>query len=67
MVIMAGFVDFEIIWRKPVFADAPQESSAANFGTQGINFQARKPMDEAEWQAELATLTCELPQQVDTP
>lgn len=38
-----GFVDFEITWRANVFDGAPQQSSAANFGTQGINFRARKP------------------------
>ena len=34
--------DFEITWRDDVFKDAPQSSSAANFGTLGINFKARK-------------------------
>lgn len=57
----AGFVDFEITWRKDVFADAPQESSAANFGTLGINFRARKPQDESEWHAALEALNCEIP------
>jgi TusA-related sulfurtransferase len=60
-VVMAGFVDFKITWRADVFSDAPQASSAANFGTVGINFQARKPRDEAEWQAALAALNCEAP------
>ena len=46
---MAGFVDFEITWRKDIFSGAPQESSAANFGTVGINFRARKPANEEEW------------------
>jgi len=41
--VAAGFVNFEITWRVDVFSGAPQESSAANFGTQGINFRARKP------------------------
>jgi hypothetical protein len=36
-------VDFEITWRDDVFKDAPQESSAAAFGTLGINFRATKP------------------------
>ena len=36
----AGFVDFEIIWRKDVFSDAPQAGSAEKFGTLGINFRA---------------------------
>ena len=58
---MAGFVDFEITWRKDVFSGAPQESSAADFGTVGINFRARLPTDEAEWHAALEALNCEIP------
>ena len=54
----AGFVGFEITWREDVFADAPQASSAASFGTLGINFRARKPVNDDEWQAALARLTC---------
>ena len=42
MVTAAGFADFEITWRAKVFDGAPQASSAANFGTIGINFRARK-------------------------
>lgn len=57
---MAGFVDFEITWRKEVFDGAPQESSAASFGTVGINFRARKPKDEAEWFAALDKLSCDV-------
>ena len=38
----AGFTDFEITWREDVFAGAPHQSSAAKFGTLGINFRARK-------------------------
>lgn len=60
-VVMAGFVDFEITWRADVFSGAPQASSAANFGTLGINFRARKPRDEAEWATALAALNCEVP------
>jgi hypothetical protein len=59
-VIAAGFVDFEITWRAEVYAGAPQSSSAAQFGTLGINFRARKARDETEWAAAVATLTCEL-------
>jgi hypothetical protein len=59
-VVAAGFVDFEITWQGDVFSDAPQSSSAANFGTLGINFRARKPVDDAEWPAALAELTCEV-------
>ena len=58
---MAGFVDFEITWRGNVFSGAAQSSSAADYGTLGINFRARKPQDEAEWSAAVAGLTCELP------
>jgi len=58
---MAGFVDFEITWRADVFSGAPQSSSAAEFGTVGINFRARKPRNEAEWTAALPALNCEVP------
>ena len=57
---MAGFVDFEITWRDDVFSGAPQEGSAADFGTVGINFRARKAKDEAEWWAALNGLSCEV-------
>ena len=57
----AGFVDFEITWRGDVFSGAPQSSSAANFGTLGINFRARKARDDAEVAAAMAALTCEVP------
>ncbi len=40
----AGFIDFEITWREDVFSGAPQESSAADFGTKGINFRAFVPL-----------------------
>ncbi|MDP2990674.1 MAG: hypothetical protein Q8O57_08940 [Kiritimatiellota bacterium] len=60
-VAAAGFVGFEIIWRKDIFSGAPHESSAAEFGTLGINFHARKYATEAEWAAELAALSCEVP------
>ena len=56
----SGFVDFEITWRADVFSGAPQSSSAAKFGTVGINFRARKPEHEAEWEAALAALSCEV-------
>lgn len=59
--ILAGFVEFEITWRADVFSGAPQSSSAANYGTLGINFGARKPRDEAEWATALAALNCEVP------
>ena len=44
----AGFVGFEITWRKDVFSDAPQAGSAEKFGTLGINFRARKAANEEE-------------------
>jgi len=43
VVTAAGFENFEITWRKAVFDGAPQESSAAKFGTVGINWRAHKP------------------------
>ena len=42
-----------------VFTGAPQASSAADFGTLGINFRARRAMNDEEWAAALADLTCE--------
>lgn len=54
----AGFVDFEITWRADVFSGAPQASSAAKFGTVGINFRARRACDDAEWEREMAKLIC---------
>jgi hypothetical protein len=42
VVTSAGFQGFEITWRKAVFDGAPQSSSAAAFGTVGINFRALK-------------------------
>ncbi len=54
----AGFVDFEIAWRGDVFAGAPQASSAAKFGTVGINFPARKATSEEEWGAALSARSC---------
>jgi hypothetical protein len=56
--VAAGFVGFEITWRADVFSGAPQSSSAAQFGTLGINFRARKAVSEEEWHGELAALNC---------
>lgn len=67
MVVMAGFVGFEITWRADVFSGAPQESSAAAYGTVGINFRATKPRTEAEWHAALAALSCEIPDRPAAP
>jgi hypothetical protein len=51
-------VGFEITARVDVYAGAPQASSAANFGTLGINFKARKPTSDDEWQRALNELRC---------
>jgi len=59
--VAAGFIDFQITWRAEVYAGAPQESSAEDYGTLGINFVARKPLDDAERDTYLASQTCELP------
>ena len=59
----AGFVGFEITWRKDVFSDAPQAGSAEKFGTLGINFRARKAASEEEWVAALTARSCEVPVQ----
>lgn len=56
----AGFVDFAIAWRGDVFAGAPQQSSAADFGTLGITFRAHKARTQAEWAQALATLSCDV-------
>jgi len=56
--VAAGFVEFEITWRADVFSGAPQSSSAAQFGTVGINFRARKASSDEEWAQELAALNC---------
>ncbi len=55
----SGFTDFEITWRADVFRGAPQSSSAAKFGTLGINFRATRAVSDAEWQAALEQLACE--------
>jgi hypothetical protein len=59
--VAAGFVDFEITWRADVFSGAPQSSSAASFGTLGINFRARRAASDPEWEDALAALSCEMP------
>jgi hypothetical protein len=56
--VAAGFVNFEIAWRADVFSGAPQASSAAKFGTMGINFRATKAHDASEWANEMAKLSC---------
>jgi hypothetical protein len=59
--VTAGFVGFEITWRKDVFSGAPQAGSAENYGTLGINFRARKAASEEELIAALSALSCEIP------
>jgi hypothetical protein len=56
--VAAGFVGFEITWRAEVFSGAPQASSAAKFGTVGINFRARKAATEREWLDAVNALAC---------
>ena len=56
----AGFVDFAIDSRTDVYAGAEQSSSAANFGTLGITFHARKASTDEEWQQALETLSCDM-------
>jgi hypothetical protein len=63
--VAAGFIDFEITWRAEVYADAPQESSAEDFGTLGINFFARKPLNEREREDYFARQMCEFPTSVE--
>jgi len=65
--VTAGFVGFEITWRKDVFSGAPQAGSAANYGTLGINFRARKARSEEELMATLAALSCEVPTRPTEP
>jgi hypothetical protein len=40
--VTAGFDQFKLTWKADVFAGAPQQSSAAQFGTHGVNFRARR-------------------------
>jgi len=60
-VVSAGFVGFELLTRIDVYADAPQSSNAAKFGTLGITFRARKAANEEEWAQALSAIRCELP------
>jgi hypothetical protein len=60
-VVGAGFVDFEITWRGDVFSDAAQSSSAAKYGTLGVNFRARQATSEQELADALAALQCDAP------
>jgi hypothetical protein len=51
-------VGFEVVSLLDVYADAPQSSSAAKFGTLGVTFRARKPSSDEEWQEALRALAC---------
>jgi len=42
MIGAAGFTDVEPISGGDVFAGAPQQSSAADFGTRGVGIRARR-------------------------
>ncbi len=56
----AGFAGFEITWRGDVFSGAPQASSAAEFGTLGVNFRARRVTSGAEWEEAVSALACDV-------
>ena len=60
VVVSAGFVGFEITWRADVYSGAPQSSSAAKYGTLGINFRARKATSQEEWEEALSALNCDV-------
>ena len=60
--VAAGFVGFEITWMADVFSGAPQASSAAAFGTVGINFRAQMAQDAAEWEGAVTALSCHVPE-----
>jgi len=61
VVVGAGFVGFAITWRADVYSGAPQSSSAAKYGTLGINFRAHKATSQEEWSEALSALTCDVP------
>src|SRR5437667_180940 len=46
--------------RTDIYAGAEQSSSAAEFGTLGLTFRARKASNDEEWQQALAALTCDI-------
>jgi hypothetical protein len=46
--------------RVDVYAGAPQAGSAQKFGTMGITFRARKPIDAGEWARAVEGLRCEV-------
>jgi hypothetical protein len=57
-VVAAGFVGFEITWRGEIYSGAVQSSSAAKYGTLGVNFAARKARSENQWHAALERFQC---------
>jgi len=57
-VVATGFVDFEITHRVDVYANLLQASSAAKYGTLGINFRAQNAATNEEWQRALTALCC---------
>jgi len=59
-ILAAGFVHFEITWRGDVYDGAAQSSSAAKYGTLGINFRAHKASSEQELAGALVALHCKL-------
>jgi hypothetical protein len=59
-VVAAGFVAFEITWRGAIYDGAAQSSSAAKYGTLGINFRARKASSDTELAAAQAALQCDV-------
>ena len=57
---LAQMLEYADEWPERVFSGAPQAGSAANFGTLGINFRARKAAGEEELTTALAALSCEM-------
>jgi len=66
-VLAAGFVGFEITWRGDVYGSAAQSSSAAKYGTLGINFRARKASSDAELAQAQAAFQCDISTRSTSP
>lgn len=60
-VVAAGFINFEITWRGDIYSGALQSSSAAKYGTLGINLSARKARSRRELTQAMAALECDIP------
>jgi hypothetical protein len=58
-VLAAGFVGLEITWRGDVYGGAAQSSSAAKYGTLGINFRARTASSNEELAQAQFALQCD--------